>query len=97
MDALTATSTTEESLFDNPLCSRFIQNLNHLDNLIFAIFNTENYYSHCGNFSIFSVIQILREINSGGSRSFRMVVFAILGALDFANLVISAFKKCKNS
>ena len=43
--------------------------------------------SQCGNFMMFSVIQILREINLGESRSSKTAVFAIF----------EAFKTCKNS
>ena len=39
------------------------------------------------NFQNFSVIQILREINFGHSRSYKTAVLAILGALNFAYLV----------
>ena len=35
---------------------------------------------------VFSVTQILREINFGESRSARNAVFTILGVLNFANL-----------
>ena len=37
-------------------------------------------------FQDFSVTQILREINFGESRTSKMAVFAILGALNFVNL-----------
>ena len=36
----------------------------------------------------FSVTQILREINFGETRSSKNAVYAILGALEFANLAI---------
>ena len=38
--------------------------------------------SQCENFRIFSVIQILREINFGHSRSYKTAVLAIFGALN---------------
>ena len=37
-------------------------------------------------FQDFSVTQILREINFGESRTSKMAVFAILGALNFVDL-----------
>ena len=43
-------------------------------------------------FQDFSVIQILREINFGGSGSSKTAVFANLGALDFAHLVNVSFQ-----
>ena len=36
---------------------------------------------------IFSITQILREINFGESRSAKSAVFAILGAMNFVHLV----------
>ena len=44
-------------------------------------------YCTVWKFHDFSVIQILREINFGESRSFKTVVFDILGALNLADLV----------
>ena len=41
----------------------------------------------------FSVIQILREINFGESKSSKTVVFAIFGALNFVNLVDFSLQK----
>ena len=41
----------------------------------------------CGNFKVFHIIQILCEINFEQSTSSKTAVFAILGALKFANLV----------
>ena len=41
----------------------------------------------------FSVTQILREIIFEESRSSKTVIFAILGALSFANLVNFSFQK----
>ena len=51
-------------------------------------------------FQVFSVIQILREINFGESRSSKTAVLAISGALIFVDLVNSSLQKmqkCKNS
>ena len=49
------------------------------------------------NFSIFSVTQILREINFGESISSKSAVFAIFGALNFVYLVhFSLHKLPKN-
>ena len=47
-------------------------------------------------FQDFSVIQILREINLGESRSSETAILTIFRVLNFANWHISAFKKCKN-
>ena len=44
-------------------------------------------------FQDFSIVQILREINFVESRSSNTVVFAILGALTFVNLVNSNVHK----
>ena len=41
----------------------------------------------------FSVIQILREINFGDSRSSKTAIFAILGAPNFVNLVNLSLQK----
>ena len=45
----------------------------------------------------FFVTQILREINFGGYRNSKIAVFAILGALNFANLVNCRLQKVQNS
>ena len=50
-----------------------------------------------GKFQDFSVLQILREINFGKSRSSKIAVFAILGALNFVNLVNFSLEKVQNS
>ena len=44
-------------------------------------------YAQCGNFMIFPVNQILREINFGEFRSSKSAIFAILGALNFVDFV----------
>ena len=44
-------------------------------------------------FKDFSVTQIFREINFGESRSAKTAVFAILGALNFHNLVNFSLQK----
>ena len=42
----------------------------------------------------FSVIQNLRETNTGGTRSSKTAVFAILGALNLIDLVDFYHSKC---
>ena len=42
------------------------------------------------------VIQILREINFGVLTSSKTAIFALSETQNFVDLVISAFKKCKN-
>ena len=49
-------------------------------------------FTQCGK-RIFSVIQIFREINFWESRSYKIAVFAIFGALNFVNLVIYSLQK----
>ena len=44
----------------------------------------------------FRITQILREINFVDSRSAKTAVFAILGAVNFVNLVIFSLKNAKN-
>ena len=44
-------------------------------------------------FHDFSIIQILREINFGGSRNAKDVVFAILGAVNIVHLVNISLQK----
>ena len=59
-------------------------------------------YSTVWIFQHFSVIQNLREINFGESRSSKTAVFAIFGALNFLDLVdfnlqkVQKFMKIKN-
>ena len=48
-------------------------------------------------FQDFCITEILCEINFVDSRSAKTVDFAILGALNSVDLIISAYKKCKNS
>ena len=48
-------------------------------------------------FQDFSITQILREINFAESRSPKSAIFAILGPLNFANLVIFSPQKCKSA
>ena len=48
-------------------------------------------------FQDLSIIQILREINFGESRSSKTMFLAIFGALTLLVWSISAFQKCKNS
>ena len=45
----------------------------------------------------YSVIQILREINFGDSRSSKTAIFAILGAPNFVNLVNFSLQKVQKS
>ena len=52
--------------------------------------------STVSKFQDFFVTQILREINFAEFRRCNTTVFAILGALNFVNLEIAPFKKCKN-
>ena len=49
--------------------------------------------AQCGNFNIFSISQILCEINFGESISSEIVVFAILGAYNFVNGVNFSLQK----
>ena len=49
--------------------------------------------AQCGNFEDFSVIQILREIKFGQSRSSKTAVFAIFGAMKFVNLTNTSLQK----
>ena len=51
--------------------------------------------AQCG-FWDFSITQILREINFVESRSSKMLLFAILGALSFVNLENFSLQKVKN-
>ena len=44
-------------------------------------------------FQDFSITQILREINFGESRRAKTAIFAILGALNFVDLVHFSFEK----
>ena len=55
------------------------------------------WWKHSVEISRFFILQFFREINFGQFRSCKTTVFAILRALNLANLVISAFKSCKNS
>ena len=57
----------------------------------FLLFQVKDYT--VWKFLDFSVIQILREINFGESRSSKTAVFAILGALNFVNLVHFSLQK----
>ena len=50
-------------------------------------------YSECGNFSIFSMAQILHEINFEDSRSAKTAIFAIFGATNVVNLVNISLQK----
>ena len=69
-----------------------------LKNIYFQMnFNMYFYAVTVWKFQDFSITQILREINLGGRRSSKTAVLAILGALKINILVISAFRKCKNS
>ena len=49
-----------------------------------------------GGFQNFSISQILREINFVASRSAKHAIFAILGAMDFVQLVNFSFEKEPN-
>jgi len=49
--------------------------------------------AQCGNFRIFSITQILREINFWDSRSAKPVVFAISRAVKFVDLVEFSLQK----
>ena len=53
--------------------------------------------TQCGKFHDFSVIQILREINFGESRSSKITVFAIFGALNIVDLINFSLQKGQNS
>ena len=48
-------------------------------------------------FHDFSVIQILREIHFGESRSAKTAVFTIFGALNFVDLVNFSLQKVQKS
>ena len=50
-----------------------------------------------GKFQAFSVIQILREINFGESRSSKNAIFAIFGAPNFVFLVNFSLQKAQKS
>ena len=52
---------------------------------LFAIFTL--WITHDEKFQDFYIIQILREINFGESRSSKTAVFAIFGAVHFVDLV----------
>ena len=55
------------------------------------------FYATVWKFQNFSVIQILRETNFEGSRSCKSANSAILGALNFGNLVNFSAKIHKNA
>ena len=50
-------------------------------------------FTLCGNFKIFCITQILREINIVDSRSAKTAIFVILEAVNFVHLVNSTLQK----
>ena len=55
-----------------------------------------NYENTVGKFQDFSVIQILREISFGESRSSETAVLTMFSALNFVHLVIFSLQKVQN-
>ena len=60
-------------------------------------FSNHTFCNTMGKFQKFSLIQILREINFGGSRSSKTAAFAIFGALSCVFLVHFSLQKVQKS